>query len=199
VPRMDSMSITTKSAINPTNDAAMGKSLGQNGESSQERSRASYWNHQNSFALPDLVTIPLINTQRNFRIENKANITGRRSSNSPERAAELTKLLPPTDYRTLEQGVASSIVNTRDQDAVQKSYLDRQSLQLSRVGKPGLATNATSSLDEVHGESALADLIDNNYATLSHRNKMQRIHNQKKISVQLKQLARDQLSRIDGA
>jgi hypothetical protein len=43
----------------------------------------------------------------------------------------------------------------------------------------------------VQGESALADLIDNNYATLSHRNKMQRIHNQKKISVQLKQLARD--------
>lgn len=133
---MDSLSITTKSAINPTNDAAVGRSLGQNGQESQERSRSSYWNHQNSFALPDMVTIPLINTQRNFRIENKANITGRRS-NSPERAAELTKLLPPTDYRTLEQGVASSIVSTRDQDAVQKSYLDRQSLQLSRVGKPG--------------------------------------------------------------
>jgi len=115
---MDSMSITTKSAVHPANDVALGKSLGQNGEQSQGRSRSSYWNHQNSFALPDLVTIPLINTQRNFRIENKANITGRRSSNSPEHAAELTKLLPPTDYRTLEQGVASSIVNTRDQDAV---------------------------------------------------------------------------------
>jgi hypothetical protein len=134
---MDSMSITTKSAINPINDAALGKSSGQNGGQSQERSRSSYWNHQNSFALPDLVTIPLINTQRNFRIENKANITGRRRSNSPERGAELTKLLPPSDYRTLEQGVASSIVNTHDQDVVQKSYLDRQSLQLSRLGKPG--------------------------------------------------------------
>ena len=118
------------------NDVVVGKSLGQTGGQSEERSRSSYWNHQNSFALPDLVAIPLVNTQRNFRVENKANITGRRSSNSPEHGSDLTKLLPAPDYRTLEQGVTSSIVNTRDQDEVQKSYLDRQSLQLSRIGKP---------------------------------------------------------------
>ena len=45
--------------------------------------------------------------------------------------------------------MASSIVNTRDQDAVQKSYLDRQSLQLSRVGNR-LRSQQENPLDNLH-------------------------------------------------
>ena len=101
----------------------------------EDKSRSSYWNHQNSFALPDLIAIPLVDTKRNFRIENKANITGRRSSNSPSKA-DLVKILPKADFKTLEQDITKSIVNTRDQDEVQKSYIDHKVLQHSRIGKP---------------------------------------------------------------